>query len=200
MSTPNPSNSPSPPNPSNRPKRYILGVDPGFKGALGIYDPDTKSCVALRDTPLVSGNPKRNQIDLFDLVQWIGLYASDLKLALIERVHAMTYVDKHGEVRGQSAAGSFEFGRTTGIVQGVIAAFDIPTVLVSPASWKASMGLTSNKSESLEMARKLFPSHRQYLLRKKDDGRAEALLLCVFAARYGFGESHGSRRDKETLT
>jgi len=166
-------------------RKHILGVDPGFKGALALYDPYNKACVAIKDMPLLNFlNQKRNTLDLFDLAQWIGLYASDVGLALVEKVSAMTYKDRHGEIRGQSASGAFEFGRSTGVVQGIIASFNIPTVLVHPASWKSAMGLTSNKQDSLDKAKTLFPTHRHYFLRKKDDGRAEALLMAVFASKY----------------
>lgn len=165
--------------------RLILGVDPGFKGAVALYDPATRACVGIKDMPLMMRpNQKRNELDLNSLAQYIGLYANDIALAVIERVSAMTYKDRHGEIRGQGAAASFEFGRATGIVQGVVASYNIPTILVHPSSWKTGMGLSSSKQDSLSKATSLFPSHRHYFLRKKDDGRAEAILLAVFAARY----------------
>jgi crossover junction endodeoxyribonuclease RuvC len=164
---------------------YILGVDPGFKGALALYDPIKKICISIKDMPLMMRpNQKRNELDLQTLADFVGIYSRDIKLAAIEKVSAMTYQDKHGEIRGQGAAASFEFGRATGIVQGVVASYALPTILVAPASWKSAMGLSRNKQESLDKAKALFPSHRHYFLRKKDDGRAEALLLCVFVARY----------------
>lgn len=160
----------------------ILGVDPGFKGALALYSIPNQSCVEIRDLPLL---PKqKNAINMFELSSFIGLYANEIEFACIERVGAMTYVDKFGQVRGQGAVSSFEFGRVTGVVQGMIGSYNIPTVLVHPSSWKSAMGLSSNKEDSLVKARKMFPLFKSYFLRKKDDGRAEAILLAVFGARY----------------
>lgn len=161
----------------------ILGIDPGFKGALAIYDPVKKTAVIIRDMPLYMPKGLR-RIDMSALSAFVGLYASDIDFCVIENVGAMTYVDRHGEVRGQGAAASFEFGRATGIVQGVVASYNIKTILLHPASWKAGMGLSRDKKESLKKAIQLFPEFRSYFVRIKDDGRAEALLMAVFAARY----------------
>lgn len=165
--------------------KLILAVDPGFKGALALYDPVAKSCVSIKDMPLMMRpNQKRNELDLQSLADFIGIYSKDIYFAVIERVSAMTYKDRHGEIRGQGAAASFEFGRATGIVQGVVASYNIPTILVHPSAWKSAMGLTSNKKESLDLAKRLFPDFRHYFLRMKDDGRAEAILMAVFSAKY----------------
>ena len=59
--------------------------------------------------------------------------------------------------------------------------FDCPWHLVSPREWKKEMGLTSDKDDSLAMARELWPNAP--LARKKDNGRAEALLLAEFWRR-----------------
>ncbi len=171
-------------------RQLILGVDPGFKGALALYNPIQKTCISIKDTPLL---PKqKNEIDLFQLAQFISIYANEIKFAVIERVSAMTYVDRHGEVRGQGARASFEFGRTVGVMQGMIASYNIPVVLVHPAAWKSAMGLSSDKQQSLTKAAKMFPLYRSYFIRKKDDGRAEAILLAVFASNFTGGRLYDS--------
>ena len=55
--------------------------------------------------------------------------------------------------------------------------------LVPPKTWKDALSLSSDKSQSLEMARKLFPSMGDALKRKSDDGRAEALLMLEYHRR-----------------
>ncbi len=164
----------------------ILGVDPGFKGAMALYNPATKTCEGIFDMPLYpsAGRVKKNELDITSLAIWLGLHAPSIDFAVIEKVHAMTYMDARGETRGQGAKSSFEFGRSTGIVQGVIATYHIQTYMVAPAVWKAGMNLSANKQESLDKAIALFPNDRVKFLRKKDDGRAEALLLAVFASKF----------------
>jgi len=56
-----------------------------------------------------------------------------------------------------------------------------PWMLVTPQKWKKEMGLTADKNESLEMARKLWPNAP--LTRKMDNGRAEALLMAEWLRR-----------------
>ena len=48
---------------------------------------------------------------------------------------------------------------------------------VSPSTWKAAMGLTSDKDKARERASFLIPTHKHLFARKKDDGMAEAALL-----------------------
>jgi hypothetical protein len=56
--------------------------------------------------------------------------------------------------------------------------------LVRPRLWKDKLGLSSDKNESLEMAREVYPDAEELLRRQKDDGRAEALLLVEYARRH----------------
>lgn len=56
--------------------------------------------------------------------------------------------------------------------------------LVRPRIWKEALGLSSDKSASLELARSYFSDVAEMLARKKDDGRAEALLLCEYHRRF----------------
>lgn len=163
--------------------KLILGIDPGFSGALAILDLELHQPAAIADMPLSKATGK-NQIDLKGLADFLGPWADQIRFCILENVSAMTYIDKHGEIRGQGAAASFEFGRSMGILQGMLAAFKIPVILSHPSSWKSALGLSSNKKDSLALVNKLFPSYHFYFLRQKDDGRAEALLLAVFASRY----------------
>lgn len=67
-----------------------------------------------------------------------------------------------------------------GIAIGVVRSLDIELNKVPPSTWKAELGLTSDKNKSLELARELFPEAKEYLKLKKHDGRAEALLLAYY--------------------
>ena len=70
---------------------------------------------------------------------------------------------------------AFSFGTSFGAVIGLAQRFRAPWHFVSPRQWKSDMGLTSDKNESLAMARELWPTAP--LKRKMDNGRAEALLM-----------------------
>lgn len=153
----------------------IMGIDPGLSGAVALYHPGANVPVAIHDMPLSPpGKSGKRSIDLFQLAALIDGYAADTKIAIIEEVHAMP---------GQGVTSMFRFGFATGAITGIVAANYVPYLTAHPAAWKAAMGLSFNKDLSREKAAKLFPHFSHYFERKKDDGRAEALLLAVFAAR-----------------
>lgn len=159
----------------------VLGIDPGFSGALALIERVSKKFVLVKDIPCRISQNKRH-LDLSPLALFIDCYANDIDFAVIEDVGAMKYVDKMGNVRGQGAAASFTFGKSTGEVHGILAAFNVKKYLVRPATWKMLMGVTSAKRTSIEKAKKLFPSAQSELTLMKHDGRAEALLLAFFGA------------------
>lgn len=158
-----------------------MGIDPGIKGAIAFYRPRDKA-VVVHDMPTFTKPNGKSEIDPAALFKLILPFRYSIKLALIEQVGAMTYVDNSGQKRGQGAAASFAFGKSTGIVVGMLGGLEIGLVSVVPAVWKSLMGVTRDKNTSLAKARTLFPKLESKLKRKMDDGRAEAALLAYFAS------------------
>lgn len=153
----------------------ILGIDPGKKGALAWIEVDTRGIVALEDMP---ASPRK----IRDALTREDRHHST-RFAVVEDVSAMTYTTRDGQKRGQGAKASFTFGFDAGVTIGMLEALSIPVFFVKPATWKMIYGLSSNKEDSLRLARKRFPSHAAALFsRSKDDGRAEAALLALFGA------------------
>ena len=84
--------------------------------------------------------------------------------------------------RGCSGVSStFKFGRAVGAIDAVCEAFRSPVHYVTPQKWKKLLGLDSDKHKSLELARSLWPNAP--LSRKRDNNRAEALLLAEYLRR-----------------
>lgn len=160
-------------------RSLILGIDPGLTGAFCVLETSEKPHRILEvwDMPLLVRNNK-NEIDVFKVGEKIGEYAERIRFAMIEEVGVMG-----GK---ESRTSMFNFGRNTGIVHGALGVYGIPIYFVRPAIWKALMGLSHKKSESLERAKILFPLAARFFSRAKDDGRAEAALLAVFGIeRFG---------------
>lgn len=69
--------------------------------------------------------------------------------------------------------------------KGIIAAYRLPLELPSPQRWKKEMmaDMGKDKDASRLRAIQLFPVVANRLDRKKDDGRAEALLLAEYGRR-----------------
>ena len=79
----------------------------------------------------------------------------------------------------------FGFGRSAGVLDGVLAALGIQSIKVLPQRWKKATGLTGrDKDASRTLALALYPEMAKQLRRKKDSGRADALLI----ASWGQGE------------
>lgn len=94
----------------------------------------------------------------------------------LEKVHAMP---KQGSVS------MFNFGEGYGWLKGVLDACEIPYQEISPQIWKKEYSLNSDKNQSIEVCRQLFPDARLVAPghRTPSDGIAEAILMAEYARR-----------------
>lgn len=157
-----------------RAKSLIVGIDPGISGAIAFVKSGALPCyVAVYDLPVHIEKSGKTRLDLESLSVLISTYSQDINLALVEEVGQIgTKADPFS---------SFVFGFATGAVHGVLASHSVSIQTVKPITWKAALGLDSDKSKSIAKAIKFFPQAASKLTRKKDHGRAEALLLAYFA-------------------
>ncbi|VWC95726.1 hypothetical protein BLA39750_02209 [Burkholderia lata] len=141
----------------------ILGIDPGLYGALAFHG----ATPVLYDMPLKDG-----AVDGRRLHEIIHVFRSEIEFAAVENVTSRP-----------RQKGVFNFGVSTGKVLGVLEALSIPIVPVSPQKWKQAMGLRgADKQSSVELAKTLVPAAASQLTLKRHDGRAEALLIALFAS------------------
>jgi len=147
--------------------KMYLGIDPGFSGAWGLIDHHGKyqSCGDM----LNNGKHILSRAVHAEIVQAID--RQDIE-GVIESVHSMP---------AQGVASSFKFGVAFGMAIAIIERINCPWMLVTPQKWKKDMGLTSDKTQSLEMARRLWPNAP--LARQMDNGRAESLLMAEWLRR-----------------
>ena len=151
----------------------ILGIDPGLSGALAFLDTTTDAAVIM-DMPTVevvrNGKTKRevSAALIADLVAGKGVVQ-----AFVERVSAMP---------GQGVSSMFSFGRSVGVLEGVLAAYEIPMTLVTPQAWMKAMSVRAGKDGSRERAMQLFPQYADQFARKKDNGRSDAVLIAKYGA------------------
>lgn len=154
----------------------ILGIDPGLSGALSFIN--TETCVVdIHDMPVVevtrNGKTKR-EVSAHLLADIVSGQPSQIAAAYVERVGAMT---------GQGVTSVFSFGRSAGILEGVLAACGVPYTLVTPQAWQKAVGLRGGKDGSRERAMQQFPDQSALFARKKDDGRADATMLALYGAK-----------------
>jgi crossover junction endodeoxyribonuclease RuvC len=151
----------------------ILGIDPGLSGAIAIYNIYTEELVVM-DMPVVEMT--RN-----------GKHKREVSPALVADVIAgkgavRAYMERVSAMPGQGVSSMFSFGRSAGIVEGVLAAYEIPVTLVTPQAWMKAMAVRAGKDGSRERAMQLFPAYSTLFARKKDDGRSDAALIAKYGA------------------
>ena len=152
-----------------------IGIDPGITGAIAILKDDL-TCIEVIDMPAMALGVNHQQVNAAELAKIIAYRARKTDVSetsvFLEQVNAMP---------GQGVTSMFNFGMSYGIVIGVCAALGFPLVLVRPTAWKKIAGLIGKpKDAARTLAQQLYPELD--LARKKDVGRADALLIARFGA------------------
>ena len=154
----------------------FIGIDPGLNGAIAFFDL-AKGHLSVVDMPVVEvlrGGKKKREVSAQMLAQVIRL-AERPCTAVFERVNAMP---------GQGVTSVFSFGRSSGIVEGVLAALAIPTHIITPQVWQKATAVRGGKDGARQRATELFPAYAGLFSRKKDDGRADAACMAWYAATH----------------
>lgn len=153
----------------------ILGVDPGISGAIAAVDQRGR-LLWVEDMPIRDAGKKArkaNEIDGTALARLLRLHVADIEVAHVEEISAMP---------GQGVSSMFAMGDGRGCIRGVLEALGIPVERVHPKTWKKVYGLDSDKEASRACAIRLYPECLD-IARKKDHGRAEAILIARYGAR-----------------
>lgn len=144
--------------------KIYCGIDPGFSGAWGMIDEHGKyvSC----------GDMINDGHFILAHHVWAEMSQArdrqDIEV-VVEAVHAMPK---------QGVSSTFKFGMAYGAAICLAQRFNVYVNGVAPRIWKKALKLDSDKDTSLLLARELWPNAP--LARKKDNGRAEALLLAYW--------------------
>lgn len=159
-----------------------VGIDVGMSGAVAIIpDPIDKESIfgiEVFDTPMTLVG-KKHVYNLKEMVVMLSKLRNrsildDPVLVGIEQVHSMPKEGVHS---------AFVFGRGAGLWEGMVAAFGLKYEMITPQRWKKAMmdGMPKEKGASIVVARRLFPEVD--LPRKKDHGKADALLIAEYLRR-----------------
>lgn len=152
--------------------RNIIGVDIGSKGALALISP-AGALLEVADMPVLADGPKNRPAVNAPLLAEI-IWKWQAGAASIEYVGARP---------GEGAVGAFAFGRSRGVVEGVLGACGVPAALITPPVWKRAVGIPPGRDGAKDAARseaiRRWPSHASQFARVRDDGRAESALIAV---------------------
>jgi crossover junction endodeoxyribonuclease RuvC len=147
----------------------ILGIDPGLDGAIAVLT-EAGELVAIHDMPtLLDGAKGRRAVNP-------ALFASIVRSTQASRAHC----ELIGPRPTDGTTGAFGFGRTRGIIEGVLAAAGIPLEMIAPPVWKRVSSIApgkENKDSARSVAISRWPSQAALFARKCDCDRAEAALI-----------------------
>lgn len=153
--------------------RLTFGIDPGLTGAI----------VTLLDGeagPMIDMPTRR--VD-----GWGEIDARALAIFIREQraAHPGAYVsacvEKVGAMPGDGGTSAFRFGETSGGIRFTLDVLGIPYTRAIPAMWKRQFSLIGkDKDAARQLALQRFPEVAHMLTRKKDSGRADALLIALY--------------------
>lgn len=159
--------------------KWVIGIDPDVSGAIAVLKTDDfGSSAEVYDSPNVKvlvGNRIRRRMDTNAMVQ--------LLRSLNIPVGTTAYIEQSLPYPGDGKQGWWSGGFNYGLWIGVLVASEISVIPVPSVRWKQEFKLSGNgktKDDSRALACTLFPTLSSSLKRKKDHGRAEALLIAAY--------------------
>ena len=142
----------------------IIGIDCGYRtGGVALIDDDWAE---VHDLPVYT----EGGVDVIELMSLIKS-RDDVEHIYIERQQAMPK---------QGVVSTFKLGYGFGQIVSTCALSRAPFTLVTPVSWKRAMNLPKDKDAARRLAQQWYPDLADRLKRKKDEHRAEALLIGTY--------------------
>ena len=167
----------------------ILGIDIGLKGGISNGEihlpmPTYKKCV--KEAVYVFKRDSKGKKEIYKSGLLKGQFKKVIKTPAkykteIDTVALLDYFKSVDVVaiedQGTTAGNSARANRTTSINYGkVLACAELSgakIVIIQPQTWKKALGLSKDKQESLDLAKKLYNE----TFKLSQDGLAEALLI-----------------------
>ena len=153
----------------------VIGIDPGISGSICFFE-DGKILDVVEMPTMTDGKKSKRQVNGSQIYNEISkrinqINKKDIKV-IIEHVSAMP---------GQGVTSMFNFGQSFGILKGICSAMHLPVYYVRPAKWKKYFNLiNSEKDASRTRAIEIFPYFSAQLSKKKDNNKADAILIASF--------------------
>ncbi|KAL8140164.1 hypothetical protein V2J09_006185 [Rumex salicifolius] len=161
---------------------WVIGIDPDVSGALAVLRTDQLDCSAqVFDSPHVQmlvGKRVRRRLDPKSIVQLITSLGAPMG--------TVAYIEQSTPFPQDGKLGWWSGGFGYGLWIGTLVASGFSVVPVPSSLWKNRFELSGsryNKDSSRNLASEMFPSVSPMLKRKKDHGRAEALLIAAYGKR-----------------
>jgi crossover junction endodeoxyribonuclease RuvC len=148
-------------------KGNVCGIDPGFSGGLAIVNKQEVLFVShLPVFQIRTGKKVRTELDLGGLCELLTAHA-----------YEHVFIEQVGTRPGEGRVSAFRFGFCAGAITGIVAALGRPYSLVTPLRWQRLAGCGRSPDAARRRAGQLYPDAVPFLTRKKDAGRADAILI-----------------------
>ena len=154
--------------------KYSIGIDPGLSGAVAVISPESLKIFDMPTMTVERNGKAKRQVSATELAHIFANFNSNDTHVYVEKVSAMA---------GQGVTSVFSFGRSFGMIEGILAAFRLPVTFVPPATWVKAVGRGQGKDASRARAMELFPENQADFKRVKDDGRADAALIAYWGTK-----------------
>ena len=153
----------------------IVGIDPGIAGAICFFS-DGKVIDVIDMPTMAEGKKNKKQVNGRQIYNEIMLiknkFMNEKMSVIVEQVSAMP---------GQGVTSMFNFGQSFGVIKGICSAMQLPMYFVRPAKWKKYFNLIKTEKEaSRTKAIEIFPEISSKLSKKKDNNKADAILIASF--------------------
>jgi crossover junction endodeoxyribonuclease RuvC len=155
--------------------KYCIGVDPGLSGAIAVMSPESLKIFDMPTMTVERNGKAKRQVSATELADLLYLYSGKDCHVYCERVGAMA---------GQGVTSVFSFGRSFGMIEGILAALHMPVTYVAPATWVKAVHRGAGKDASRSRAMELFPDNQADFKRVKDDGRSDAALIAYWGKHH----------------
>ncbi len=166
----------------------VIGIDPGVTGAMAVVLGES---IEFHDMPITVNDKGRKAVDPQAFAKFLRPLRKYQPLVVIERVQPRHDV---GSIAG------FSLGNSFGVVQGVAAGMRFKIHYILPRKWKEMAGtIKKEKDYTRILVIKQYPSLRHELARKKDLGRAEALMIALHGQEMTDGSKHALKRYHKTV-
>ena len=155
--------------------RLTLGIDPGQTGCVAALADGVPA--GFIDMPTMARRAGGLQVDGAALASQIRAMLAQHPGAYVQAV-----LEQVASMPRQGVASVFRFGQSDGVVRGVLGAVGVGFIEVPPQTWKRYLRLTGcDKDAARAQVIQRFPQLSGQLSRKKDVGRADALLIALWA-------------------
>lgn len=166
----------------------IISIDPGYKGALAVFEVNEKSnnfnLLRFYKMPIIKNTTKNKKVKtevdikkLYDILK-----QESPEIIALENVHAMPRMDVQS---------MFRFGEEIGIIKALAVTINAKIELVDIKTWKKYFNLSKDKKESIKKVKELITLD----LKKTEDGIAESILIGIYYIEKGIINGYRNTKD-----